>query len=560
MLTRAAGPPPASFMPKLHGRGRNTTVVDSSDESAAEISDGGYDEEDVDGLPPTQKAPKPHSSDAANSNDEDDEELALRNPRSSQSVSTRLQRTIILDDSDEVVEAPRSPLKRRRPSVISLDDSDDAPILPSARKRKNSIPIEPDESDEEPVSPSKKRKMVHHSSPSTANKNRTPGRLRRPILAASSPLKSARKGHRSEKQKKMELLRRRRAGERIDKLTSSESSAEDDEKRGIYDSDSQDEFEVLKEFNDEEQEEEDKRVEEKPRPRKTKPNREKSTDQDDDENDDDLDDFVTDDDDGPLGAPVDIPLEFTSQAHKPLKHQFPHVIEWLVHNRVNPAFERRDPVYVNAWRKLDDEVSGLARSKFTSSVWRPEFNRALRGRPQLEAYELGGVSLDFERTTCQACGRTNHPSTWRLQFLGSAYHKDTLQEVESSDSDSDSDKNEESDTASVDTQGMPLPPTSQEWYVGVVCRDNAVTAHSLLHWKYALKEYVEDRLEMDGWMTPQKLREREKMKPKKRRKLANEIVDGWQRSGVVSALYGDFKRTLEAARSQSTLGRVGRRR
>ncbi|KAI0388687.1 hypothetical protein F5Y17DRAFT_185772 [Xylariaceae sp. FL0594] len=581
------GPPPASFMPPLYGTvKKNAAIIDSSDESAAEISDAGYDEEDVDALPPTQKARNPRRSATSKKYALADEpEPAVINPRSSQSVSTRLQKTVILDDSDdEVVEAPRSPLKRRRsPSVVSLkdseeDDSDDIPILHSARKRQPATTFEhQDESDEAPVSPTKRRKLLHRRlSPPSAeanNKPHTPGRLKRPLLASSSPVKSARKGHRSEKQKKMELLRRRRAGERIDRLTSSEESASDDArpKRGIYDSDSQDEFVALKDFDDDDEEEQQTdEVNPISRPHKAKPKREKMVDQEGDDNgeeDEDLENFVTDDDDAPLGAPVDIPLEFTFQAHKPLKEQFPHVVEWLVHNRVNPAFERRDPVYVNAWRKLDDEVLGLARSKFTSSVWRPDFSRALRARPQLDAYETG-AGHDLGRASgqgCEACGRVSHPATWRLEFAGSPYHKDTLQEVESSDSDSDSDsgsqnkRGDESDTGTVDVDGNTLPPTTKMWYVGVVCRDNAVTAHSLLHWKYALKQYVEDRLEMDGWMAPAKLREREKMRPKKRRKLANEIVDAWQQRGVISALYADFKRTLEAARNQSTLGRTRHR-
>ncbi|KAF2966674.1 hypothetical protein GQX73_g6943 [Xylaria multiplex] len=351
----------------------------------------------------------------------------------------------------------------------------------------------------------------------------------------------------------MELLRRRRAGEKISQLTSSESSSGEDEKRGIYDSDSGREFEVLKEFDDEEQEE----ITQEPTvPRKDKPKRKREKLADKKKSESDLEDFVTDDDDAPLGAPVDIPLEFTSHAHKPLKDQFPFVVEWLVHNRIDPAFERKDPVYVNAWRKLDDEVTGLANSKFTSAAWKQDFNRALKSRPRLETFPLAQIGTGLYET-CEACGRSGHPSTFRIIFSGSPYYKDTLAEVES---DSDSEDSEDNDTASVDTRGMPLPPTSKEWCVGSVCCSNAETAHSLLHWKHALKEWVEERLDDEGWMAPEKLSEREKMKAKRRRALANDIVDGWQERGVVTALYGDFKNTLENARNQATTGRGARGR
>ncbi|KAJ8123875.1 hypothetical protein ONZ43_g275 [Nemania bipapillata] len=548
--------PPASFMPRLHGRGNNAVADDSSNESAAEIGDAGCDDDDVDLLPPTQKASKSHTSEpqASEESEEDEDELFIRNPRSSQSVSTRLQRTVIIDDSDnEEPEPPKlsSPRKRRRPSVSSVIslDSDDAPILPRSPAKKLSPPtiIELDYSDEEIVSPPKRRKVVHHSSPSLSTSNRTPGRLKRPSAAASSPIKKPHKGHRSEKQKTMELLRRRRAGEKIDQLTSSESSEDEQEKRGIYDSDSECEFEVLKKFDDEEQEEV---VEDQPAPRTNREKQKPKKPTDQDNSGSDLDDFVTDDDDAPLGAPVDIPLEFTSHAHKPLKDQFPFVIEWLVHNRIDPAFERKDPIYVNAWRKVDDEVSGLANSKFTSAAWKVDFNRALKSRPRLESFSLAQIGSGLYET-CEACGRSGHPSTFKIIFSGSAYHKDTLVEVES-ESDSEDDDN---DTASIDTRGMALPPITKEWCVGSVCCSNAETAHSLLHWKHALKEWVEERLEDEGWMTGEKLREREKMKAKNRRALANNIVDEWQDGGVVNALYGDFKNTLENARNKATTGR-----
>ncbi|TGJ81677.1 hypothetical protein E0Z10_g7098 [Xylaria hypoxylon] len=517
LLTPSAAPP-ASFMPNQYG-GRNRPMAnDSSDDSAAEIGDAGYAEDDVDLLPPTQKASKSHTSETSDCSDSD-EEPSTRNPRSSQSVSTRFQRAVIVDDSDdEELEPPRlsSPRKRQHSSIISIDDSDDAPILTSniANSLSRSALIELDDSDDDIVSPSKKRKIVHHSSPNMPANNCTPGRLKRPGAAISSPIKKPHKGHRSEKQKKMELLRRRRAGEKISQLTSSESSSGEDEKRGIYDSDSGSDFEVLKEFDDEEQGEV---VQEQIASRgdKHKRKREKPTDKEISESN--LDDFVTDDSDSPLGAPVDIPLEFTSHAHKPLKDQFPFVIEWLVHNRINPAFERKDPVYVNAWRKLGDEVSGLANSKFTSSAWKLDFNRALKSRPRLETFPLGQIGSGLYET-CEACGRSGHPSTFKIVFSGSPYYKDTLEEVES---DSDSEGEDDNDTASVDSRATPKQ---------LIAYFTGNTRSS----------------------------EREKMKAKRRRALANSIVDEWQERRVVTSLYGDFKNTLENARNQATTGRGAR--
>jgi hypothetical protein len=372
----------------------------------------------------------------------------------------------------------------------------------------------------------------------------------------------------------MELLRRRRAGEKIDQLTSSESES-GDEKKGLYDTDSADELQVLEDFPDDEDEEVQPEVEEessssgKKSKKKSKKDKKPHASQArprgsglEDEAESDLEDFVVEDDDAPLGAPadlLDIPLEFTAQAHKPLKEQFPYVVEWLVHNRINPAFDRNDPVYVNAWRKLDDEVRALATSKFASSAWKIEFYRTLKARPTMEAYDMDGSHAELY-DNCEACGRSGHPATFKILFTGQPYDKNTLQEVESDSSSSSSDSDSDAeDTRSVDTQGNALPPTSREWVVGSVCKSNAETAHSLLHWKHALKVWVEENLEMGEHMTAARLQERERLMPKKRRDAAHRIVDAWEQSGVIRNLYTDFKGVLQAARDKSTTGRGGGR-
>ncbi|KAK6850136.1 hypothetical protein PG995_013969 [Apiospora arundinis] len=551
----------ASFMPKFTGsQRRRGALADSSDEEVAEEGAvlRGDSSGDEDELPSLDQILPPHSS---------------------QSVSTRLKRTVLSDDDDDNEEddvpVPPSSSRRRVP-VINLEsdeeEEDDEPVPPSSsRRRAPVINMDSDEDDELVIlSPAKRRKTGHSSQPRRPSSDesspdnqpdKSPTKSARKLVArkgrlsqhaASSPTKRP-KGHRSDKQKKMELLRRRRAGEKIDQLTSSESE-DDGEKRGLYDTDSDEGMQALKEFEDDDDEVD---VEAGPPPSKKSKKKSKSAKKapkqgSDEEKASDLDDFIASDEDGPLGAPeFNIPLEFTAQATLPLKDQFPFVVEWLVHNRINPRFDRADPVYANAWRKLDDEVRGLASSKFTSSVWKPEFYRTLRGRPKLDAYEMdAGDAGKYE--TCEACGRSGHPATWRIEFQGSPYKKDTLDEIES---DSDSESDEDDDHASIDSQGNSLPPTNKQWVVGSTCCSNAETAHSLLHWKYALKEWVEEKLEGEGWMKADKLKEREKLKPKKRNKLANRIVDDWRDSGVVKALYSDFKKNLEDARNKTTTGR-----
>lgn len=92
-----------------------------------------------------------------------------------------------------------------------------------------------------------------------------------------------------------------------------------------------------------------------------------------------------------------------------------------------------------------------------------------------------------------------------------------------------------------------------------VCRDNAQQAHTLIHWKYALNEWVVDQLTGEGYLSPESLAEREKMKAKERRNYANNLVDAWEKDGIIKGLYRDFKRQLEAAR-ESNQGRWERGR
>lgn len=598
----------AAFMPKPLGSTQRSRVVmsdDSSDDSSAvevvattTTADGSGADDDHDhgsessGIA-TDSKPASTSLDSKTvpqivvvDEDEDSDDMPLPRSaskalRSSQSVSTRMGKTAIRDDTDdeddEPILAPSSAARRRRTVTIKLDDSDE----------------EKDKEDEdEDISLVKRRRIGSQSTPravtsidsdddgndgqssSTSKRSARKGRLvRSSQQVPSSPTKRF-KGHRTEKQKKMELLRRRRAGEKITTLTDSDDgSNEDDEdavttKRGMYDTDSDDELQALKEFDDDE--EEDQVQQDEPQPESSKRSRKdkkklkgsprKSQKARESEGSEDLDDFVVDDDDTPLGVPVDIPLEFTKEAHLPLKDQFPYVVEWLVHNKIDPAFKRQDPIYINAWRKLDDEYRGLANSKFASSAWKSDFFRSLKGRPKIDAYGVGvdGVAYD----NCEACGRSGHPATFKIVFWGNPYNKGTLDDIES-DSDSESsdkdeeEEEEETDTRSVDSQGMPLAPETKQWHVGAVCCSNAETAHELLHWKHHLKEYVEEKLDDEGWNKPKKIAEREKLKAKKRRRLADGIVDDWQERKIITSLYNDFKRTLEEARNKATTGSRG---
>ena len=184
-----------------------------------------------------------------------------------------------------------------------------------------------------------------------------------------------------------------------------------------------------------------------------------------DELDDYDDDFVVDDDDETIGAPLgleDIPLQFTRLAHKKPKAHFKDVIEWMVHKKLNPAFPRDDPIYHIAFQKIDDEARGYSGSKFISSVWTGDFATALKARPAITEVP---VPTMFE-TKCDACNRSGHPASFRITFQGKAYNSETLENLsDNEDSDSD-DEDEEGEKGSRDANGHILPSADKEYFVG----------------------------------------------------------------------------------------------
>ncbi|KAL8670234.1 MAG: hypothetical protein Q9224_007688, partial [Gallowayella concinna] len=219
---------------------------------------------------------------------------------------------------------------------------------------------------------------------------------------------------------------------------------------------------------------------------------------------------------------------------KPAEH-FKDVVEWLVHNKINPAFKRDDPIYTNAVYKLDDKVQAYAESMFTSSAWKPEFSHALKSLPECARVDVGTMG----DRKCEACGRSGHPAKHQLTFSGKPYHRDSLEDVTSSEDEDDSAEDERDSETKY----------TKAFFLGRTCNANAETAHTLRHWRHALKQDVIAHLRNKGYLAPAKIVERTNWNTKKRERYANEIVDGMEESGEMGTLYKLFKDTLEAARS-----------
>lgn len=385
------------------------------------------------------------SSEEADVDSEDDILPSSTRRRQAQRVVPQIALQDDEDDPDD--EPPTSPMKRKRPTIISDDEDSD---LGLAVKKKKLVDESGSDNDLPPMPKQFK------ATPESKNPDSPPNVKRK----VRSPKK-----HRTAKQKQLEILRRKRAGESNPVLTDSESE-EDEEARGLYDSGN----DALSTFEDEEDEEAEEEVQET---RKRKSPKKPAVRENEDEYDSD---FVDDDDHGLLGIPdyAMIPLEFTAAAHKPLKEHFSEAVEWCVQKKINPGFNQNlMPIYKSAWNKLEDAYSGLTGSKFVSTSWTRDFTKALYARPEFVVRRLGpGEAIDLlGETRCEACNRRKHVPTWGIQLRGSTYYKDSLAEVEKDDSSTDDDEEEddsgdEKDTRSLNSRDEPLPPQDKEYMVG----------------------------------------------------------------------------------------------
>ncbi|KAH0847654.1 hypothetical protein AYO21_02915 [Fonsecaea monophora] len=270
---------------------------------------------------------------------------------------------------------------------------------------------------------------------------------------------------------------------------------------------------------------------------------------DEDGQEEDDDDFVVDDSKGRLGRPhSDMPLQFTSFASAKPRELFPHIIEWMVKNKIAPAFNRDDPVYNLAFDRLDDQVKAQAGSRLISAAWGTDFKRAILARPTMEVVALPGEDDEHMRT-CDACNRTNNPARYEFVFSGAPYYKKTLEPVDNEDEGEDEgDEHDANNTTTYDENGHAISAQQTRFYLGRFCAANAEMGHKLTHWKYRLNESLMTYLKAQGVLSADAIVSREQRNKRKREKEAEKIVDSMQETGVIAEFWREFENDLNDAR------------
>jgi hypothetical protein len=466
----------------------------------------------------SKKAPTP---------DDDEDELIIQ-PPSSKRRSTR-RRSPSVEDVEEQ-SPPRSTRRRiaRRRSV-SEDPSDD-------EDQRDDNDGANDQVDEEEQDELKEDLAFLRSSP----------------LPDRGRLRSTHDKPKNKRQEALEALKRRRAG------TTESSSATPGRKRAVVvETDSESELEVIKEEKDSDLEilddddiEDDDDDEEEDREANVL---DMFQEDHEDENfiDDNADDII-----GEPSATGDLEelrlMNHLSRA-KP-KELFKHAVEWMVMKKIHPAFESTKIIYTVTFRKLDDEVKGLAGSKFTSSAWTADFLRSIRARPELMIGDISTMERAVMSPHCEACNRSGHTATSELVLTGEPYNPETLEPLaDPDDSDSDSDISADSEAdlngekPAFNAAGERLVPSSHRFVLGSTCKANAQVAHTLHHWRYHLYDWVKDYLKGEGHLTAEKLVKRESRSNRKREKEARKIVDAMESKGEIAKLWRSYKNQVQFA-------------
>lgn len=481
----------------------------------------------------------------------DEEEEELRVPGKRRRVEIR--QTTPEESDEEMPTPPRSTRRRltKRPATPDEDEDEGQPPPKSTRRRARRRRASTDEDEE------KEDDQQADGSGAESGNNEEQEELREELaFLRSSPLRITQDKPKNKRQEALEALRRKRAGS-----TQEPSSTPARKTRTVVESDSESELEIIKEEPD---------SDEVGDPESAVEEEEEESDRDANaldmfQEDEDDTGFIDDDPNAIIGEPdaehAQLPMQFSSMSRAKPKELFKYAVEWMVMKKIHPAFNSDDEIYELTFRKLGDEVKGLASSKFTSAAWTPDFTKAINARPELIINEIGGSRRAFLNDHCEACNRKNHPATFELSLTGAPYHPDSLEPLEpDSDSASDSDSDASASSLSADSEthlngekptydarGERIPPASKTFTLGSTCKANAQVAHTLHHWRYHLNDWVKSYLESNGYLTPEKLVRRDKKSDRRREKEARRIVDEMERKGEVKKLQRLYKEQVTFA-------------
>jgi hypothetical protein len=503
--SKAHSSPVKSSPGGLFGKGRRKVISDSEDD-AQNVDDADDDESLL------QSRSKRHRNVTISSSDRDVENEDAKDTLS-QIGEAETSSDGIMNSSPMKKPRASKQIKRKLPSEEDYDndsnenndndddDDDDDDIIRPSRKRQTpkTTQLDSQTSDDSDVNiHNRKRKRLsrpRHSEDEEELKEELDD------LRASSPILTPVSNRKDKMRMALEKLKRRRERRQSgDKILSSEeeSNSEDSEAENHY---------TLR-YQEQEQADQDEYEDDF---------------LDDEDMEDDLEDVL-----------AQRPIQFTKWAHTDLEQLFSHAIEWLIQNKINPGFDRNADIYTETWRRLNNEILGMAESKFKSSSWVRDFIVSLESRPIME--ETHEYAEDTG-SDCQACNRSRHPATYKVALKGKPYDPKSLEPLEPDEAEYyDYDR---------DVKDREVPH-EREWFLGKTCFDNAKNAHLLEHWRYSLNVAVMDQLKESGVFKHKRIVERSDWSVIQKTRYTREVMDVWEKDGVNRdfwGLYTDFTST-----------------
>jgi hypothetical protein len=262
-------------------------------------------------------------------------------------------------------------------------------------------------------------------------------------------------------------------------------------------------------------------------------------------------DFVEQDsEDDVLAMNEENPLHALRIASMELRDLWRYAMEWMVKKGLELDFENNER-FRHAFERLDDKPSGLVKSEFNSSSWKPGFI-AMLSRP-----EMVSEQITSESEICDACNQTRHPATFRVEFVGKPYHPDTLHQV-CRDNDIDCDGQDCISSRGCHISGATdhgidmvrdngLQPDRYIRYLGSTCMRKAQASHQLQHWRYRIYNIVKFWLNEQRYNTREEVKKRDEMSVADRHKYTLDILERMDGTGISEHTWQVFSDTVDDA-------------
>jgi len=180
--------------------------------------------------------------------------------------------------------------------------------------------------------------------------------------------------------------------------------------------------------------------------------------------------FIIQDDDE-----VQLPPQFSMQTYGDLSYQFKKIFQLFVHVSIQSPEDRfafmeqqtQDEYFAVPLQMMRRKVSGLRDSLVSSSVWRPEFKKALEDYPDFEL-----TALDFTVPSCDACHMGGRMSSLVGRVGGSLYNSDGFEPRVSK-----------------------YETNNKEFHLGRFCARRGRVFHQFSHWEHSLFQSIVRELE-----------------------------------------------------------------